>query len=246
VVDVEPSIVIDQRNSQITWEIQQRLQNAWRYNQWIHDLIDPYVGQRVLDAGCGIGNITRLFLDRELVIGVELLPEFCQYLRKTIGKAENFRLVECNLNDPGLMRLTAERIDTIICVNVLEHIEDDVYMLSRFRQIIQPSGTVALFVPAHPWLYGPHDAADGHFRRYTMRGLCQKLRRAELDIVTCRWVNFPGIFAWAMRSLFRRRTFTGGECRVFDRVVPLVAAAERLIAPPVGLSILAVGRKSGE
>jgi len=211
VVNTEPSSVIDQQNSQTTQEIQQRLRNAQRYNQWIHDLIDPYVGQRVLDAGCGIGNITELFLDRERVVGVELLPEFCQYLRKTLGSAESFRLVEGDLNDPDLAILAAEHIDTVICVNVLEHIEDDIGLLSRFRRILHPAGTVVLFVPAHPWLYGAHDAADGHFRRYTMRGLRQKLRRAELDIVACRWVNFPGILAWAMRSLFRRRTFAKGD-----------------------------------
>jgi len=244
-VNTEPSSVIDQQNSQITQEIQQRLRNAQRYNQWIHDLIDPYVGQRVLDAGCGIGNITELFLDRELVIGVELVPEFCQYLRKTLGSAANFWLVEGDLNDPGLTRLAAERIDTVICVNVLEHIEDDLGLLNRFRQVLQPAGTAVVFVPAHAWLYGPHDAADGHFRRYAMREVRKKLMSAGLSIEACRWVNFPGILAWALHALLGRRSFTRGECRGFDRIVPLIAGVERLIPPPVGLSILAVGRRSG-
>lgn len=226
------------------WQIQQALEKAEAYNRWLHDLLNPYVGQRVLDAGCGMGHITKLFLDRELVVGVEIAPAFCEHLRVTFGDRPNFRLVACDLLGTEIMDLVGERVDTVLCVNVLEHLADDLLALTQFRRLLVPGGLLVLFVPAHPWLYGAHDRADGHYRRYTRHGLADLLRRAGYETQACRWVNLPGIPCWLLNKLLRRHV-SEGQCSAFDHLVPLVARVERLAPPPVGLSLLAVGRVPG-
>lgn len=237
---LSPGLVVASAGA--SWEIQKALQQAPRYNRWIHDLIAPHVGRRVLDAGCGMGNITRLFLDRELIVGVEHSAEFCAYLEETLSPHENFVLVCGDLTDTATWSRLPADLDTVVCVNVLEHISDDVGLLARFRDALAPSGKVVLFVPAHPWLYGAHDEADGHFRRYTMRGLQRTMGRAGLKLVTSRWVNLPGIPGWWLNKCLRRR-FGEGQCSCFDRLIPPIVAIERVLPPPIGLSILAVGQR---
>lgn len=234
----------DGRAADATLAIQDTLRSAVAYNAWIHALLAPYLGCRVFDAGCGIGNLTRLLLpDAEVVIAYERRQDFCDIVRSELGTHAQLRVVQGDLATLDVTAFAAERIDTVVCVNVLEHIEDDVALLERFRDMLIAGGRVLLFVPAHPWLYGAHDAADGHFRRYTKRALRSAMLSAGLDVERLRWVNLPGIFGWWLN---RRRRCVGlddSQCRVFDRLVPIIAAVERWVPPPVGLSLLAVGRK---
>ena len=227
-----------------TLAIQDRLRSAVGYNAWIHALLAPHVGRRVFDAGCGIGNLTRLLLPgAELVVGYERRQDFCDIVRSELGAHPSLRIVQGDLNALDVTVFARERIDTVVCVNVLEHIEDDVTLLVRFREMLTPGGRVLLFVPAHPWLYGAHDAADGHFRRYTRQALHDAMINAGLNVERLRWVNLPGIFGWWLNRRRRCVGFDDSQCRLFDRMVPLIAAVERWLPPPVGLSLLAVCRK---
>ncbi len=232
------------RGADATLAIQDSLRSAVAYNAWIHALLAPHVGRRVFDAGCGIGNLTRLLLpDAELVVGYERRQDFCDIVRGELGTHPNLRVVQGDLDALDVTVFAPERIDTVVCVNVLEHIEDDVRLLMRFREMLTPGGRVLLFVPAHPWLYGAHDAADGHFRRYTKHSLRSAMVGGGLRVGRLRWVNLPGIFGWWLNRRRRCVGFGGSQCRLFDRVVPLIAAVERWFPPPVGLSLVAVGRK---
>ena len=225
--------------------IQIRLRSAGRYNEWIHSLLAPHVGRRILDAGCGIGNVTRLFLDQaELVIGYECRADFCELIQAELGARPNLRIVQGDLAHLDAATFAAEALDTVLCVNVLEHIECDVDLLRQFRAMLAPGGRVCLFVPAHPWLYGAHDAADGHFRRYTKGGLGEALGQAGLEVEVLRWVNLPGILAWWLNKLRRRVAFGDSQCGAFDRAVPVIARLEALFPPPIGLSLLAVAAQA--
>ena len=224
--------------------IQARLRGAVRYNEWIHSLISPFVGRRIPDAGCGIGNVTRLFLDHaERLIGYERRDDFCDALCRDLGGHSNFRVMQGDLRSLPTAELQQEDLDTVLCINVLEHIDQDIELLRQFKAILTPGGRVCLFVPAHPWLYGAHDAADGHYRRYTKRRLRDALKAAELTIETLRWVNLPGIAGWWINKIRRCDSFGESQCGAFERIIPVVARLESLCRPPVGLSLLAVGRK---
>lgn len=234
----------DGRAADATSAIQDRLRSAVAYNAWIHALLAPHIGHRVFDAGCGIGNLTRLLLpDAEVVIAYERRQDFCDIVRSELGTHPGLQVLQGDLNALDVSAFAAERIDTVVCVNVLEHIEDDVALLVRFREMLVPGGRVLLFVPAHPWLYGAHDAADGHFRRYTRQALKSAVVSAGFHVERLRWVNLPGIFGWWLNRRRRCVGFDDSQCRLFDRMVPVIAAVERWFPPPVGLSLLAAGRK---
>ena len=224
---------------------QTRLRSACRYNEWLYSLLAPYVGRRIFDAGCGIGNVTRLFLEKaELVIGYECREDFCESMRAEFSAHPNLRIMQGDLACLDAATFAAEALDTVLCVNVLEHIECDVGLLRQFGAMLAPGGRVCLFVPAHPWLYGAHDAADGHFRRYTKRGLRDALGQADFEVEVLRWVNLPGILAWWLNKIRRRVAFGDSQCGAFDRAVPIIARLEAICPPPIGLSLLAVAAKA--
>jgi hypothetical protein len=116
--------------------------------------------------------------------------------------------------------------------------------LRNFAGLLEPDGCVVLFTPALPCLYGTMDAADDHRRRYTRQDLARKLEDVGLAVVHQRWVNLPGIAAWWLNGkVLRKPLVSEGNYGLFDHLVPAIAVGERLIEPPIGLSILSIARK---
>jgi hypothetical protein len=135
-------------------------------------------------------------------------------------------------------------VETVLAVNVLEHLLDDVGALRRMAAVVEPGGSVVVFVPAYPSLYGPHDRAAGHVRRYVPRTLEAAISAAGLRVELLRPVNFLGGIAWwvAVR-VGGCSSPRSGMVKVYDRlVVPVVRLMERWWRPPFGQSILCVAR----
>jgi SAM-dependent methyltransferase len=218
---------------------------ARRYFAWQSEVSKSALGRRVLEVGCGLGNFTEHLLDRELVVGIDIDAKCIALHRRRFANQANVRQLTLDAQNPAFLNLREEGFDSIACLNVLEHIADDGLTLRRFAEVLQPGGRVVLLVPAFPALYGPIDANLGHYRRYTKRSLAAAAESAGLRPKTLRFMNVVGFFGWwANAKLFRREEQSGGQIEVFDRfIVPVQAALERWIAPPVGQSIFAVLEK---
>ena len=225
-------------------EMLRRLAKVDRYSEWIFEQFRPVVGQRVLDLGCGIGNNTQFFLDRELVIAVDLEEEALREIEKRFGERPNFRAQLLDILDPDASALAAEGIDTVFCSNVLEHIEDDVRALHAVRRILRPGGRLLLLVPAFQFLYGTVDAALEHCRRYSKRELKEKLMEAGFQLESLRYMNLLGMVAWFIDGrILRKRVIPDSHYSFYNKLVPVLAKIERMVRPPVGLSLIAVARK---
>jgi SAM-dependent methyltransferase len=151
----------------------------------------------------------------------------------------------CHLEECNRAELQRQEFDTIVCVNVLEHIHDDVHALSLFAEILGGTrGKVLIFVPALQGLYSQHDAALGHHRRYSKRTLRRAFAAAGLDVVAMHYTNPIGLLGW-MYNLYISGNIehSSSQVRLFDRfVAPWALPLERIVAPPIGLSLFAVGR----
>jgi len=125
------------------FEIQTRLAAVDNYNRWIASRFLPHAGPRLVDAGCALGNITQFFLDRELVIGIDIAADFVAAVERRFADRSNFRALQADVADPALPDLLAsERIDSILCANVLEHVEDDAGALAALRSLLVPGGRI--------------------------------------------------------------------------------------------------------
>ena len=220
------------------------VRNARGFNRWMHRQIAPFVGRRVLEAGCGIGNLTELLLDADRLVAADADPFYVEMIGRRFGHLENVRALPMDLARPtDYDALAGERIDTVLCLNVLEHIAADEAVLAEFFRLLEPGGHAIILVPQHPGLYAPIDAALGHERRYTLDELGGKLRRAGFEVVHRQGFNRLGALGWAVSGkLLRRRRLSPGQMKAFNRLLPLAKLVERAPGWP-SLSAIAVGRK---
>jgi SAM-dependent methyltransferase len=204
------------------------------------------LGRRVLDAGCGSGNITDLLLDRELIVAVDVWSEFVDIMRAKYAGLAHVHIHRYDLADPAIVDgLRDQELDSALCVNVLEHVEDHAGALGNIAALLPPGGRLFLLVPAFPSIYGRMDAADHHFRRYTKASLRATVAQLPWAIDSLRYMNLPGYFAWAlMGKVLRRSLLDEGTYGIYDRIIPLVRAAEERVAPPFGQSLVAVLRRT--
>lgn len=220
----------------------ERLAEAVRYNRWMFDRVRRWVGSRVLEIGAGIGNLSAFLVDRERVVLTDTRPEYLDRLRDRFATHPNVSVVRLYLpTDAGA--LNGESFDTIICLNVLEHVLDDVGSLSTIRTLLGEGGRLILLVPALPALYGTLDEALGHHRRYTRAGLAEKFAAAGLELRHIEYFNLAGAPGWWFTGrVLRRRVIPSGSFRLFDALVPLFRL-ERLIPWRVGQSLIAIGER---
>jgi 2-polyprenyl-3-methyl-5-hydroxy-6-metoxy-1,4-benzoquinol methylase len=222
------------------------MSEAHRYQAHVFGLIRPHVGRHVLEVGCGIGTMSRQLADvTEQLVCIEPNLNCAARARAALDGHPRIALRVCHLEDCNRGDLLEERFDTIVCVNVLEHIEDDIRALRLFHDIVAPTGgTVLIFVPAIQQAYGPLDAALGHHRRYTKRSLGAAFDAAGLDLVELKYTNPIGLLGWMYNAhVSRSIEHSPSQVRWFETLVaPWALPLERLVAPPIGLSLFAVGR----
>jgi SAM-dependent methyltransferase len=201
----------------------------------------------VLDHGAGTGSLSSALLNagaRTLVV-VEPDPELVTILRQRFGGQSNVEVVPGTL-DAYLRDVGPESVDCIVSANVLEHIEDDRACLATMRALLRPNGSVCLYVPARPELYGTLDHAVGHHRRYTRGELTEKLAGAGFDVRRAEYRNLVGVLPWLVAGRIMKKQSVGRtSIRLVDRVVvPLCCSLENVVTPPYGLNLVAIAVRS--
>ena len=218
---------------------------AVRYRRYQFELIEPHLGDSVLEVGAGLGDFAAQLTGRKRLVVADSDP-FCQWsLRTRLASRPEVEVQALDL--PGEIRVDPP-VDSVVAINLLEHIEEDVRALEAMASTVAPGGNVVLLVPGYPSLYGEFDRAVGHVRRYTPATLRQAVEAAGLQVTTLKPVNLLGGVAWwvAVRMGGRARP-TPAIVRLYDRlVVPLVRASERRFDPPFGQSVLCVARVPGQ
>jgi len=201
----------------------------------------PWIGRSVLEIGSGIGNLSAFLVDREQLVLTDTREEYLNRLRRRFAGRANVSVARLYLPDDD-RAVAGRRFDTIICLNVLEHIDDDTAALRALAEMTEPGGRIVLWVPAYMQLYGDFDRAVGHVRRYTPRTMTAAIRAAGLEPRVVKPVNLLGGIAWWVTV---RRGGVGTPdprlVRLYDRfVVPVTRLLERRVTPPFGQSVLAV------
>lgn len=220
------------------------LVEARNYYRALLNFFRPYVGARVVEVGAGIGTFSSYLLNlgtvRELTALEPAENLFPLLERRFAGDARVRCIKRCLQAD-----LAADNIDTLVSVNVLEHIKDDREFLRSAEHILAPGGTILLFTPALAALYGSLDRQFGHHRRYSKLGLAEGLRAAGFVIESLRYFDFPGLLGWFVAAkVLNRESLRPSDVRNYDRFVfSWAARLEHWCEPPVGKNLLAIARK---
>ncbi len=218
------------------------LEQSKKYSAWILDLIAPHVRGRILEVGAGRGTYSRYFAEHGHLTALEPSAANCAALRERLRGLSNAVVVNAQLDGsaaPG-------SYDTVVLLNVLEHIPDDHRALGDIYESLAPGGKMVLWVPAFEALYGTFDQRIGHYRRYRRNQLLGLVHNVGFQQVTARYANLPGFFAWWVVVRVLGRTPTGGHlASIYDRFfIPVIRRVERIVPPPIGQSLLVVAQRA--
>lgn len=220
------------------------MEGAGDYNRWLFDQCKPHLGQRILEAGSGTGNITKFCLDREQIVATDVADFYLTELSRLASNHKNVAVQKFDLLEESAARAIAkQKLDTVLSMNVLEHIEDDQMALINLNRVLQPDGKLVLVVPAHNLLYSAMDKNLGHYRRYNLEGIEPLLKKAGFKLVEGRYLNMLGALGWFVNGkILRKKLIPSRQLRAFDLLVKFLAI-EKVVKPPFGLSVLAVAKK---
>lgn len=211
-------------------------------NHWMYETIKPFVGHDVLEAGCGIGNLSEMMLNKESLTCLDIDPLFVELISRRFSHLENFTAIKqdiCELT-PEVLK---NKPDTVICLSVLELVQGDVQALRNFYDVLLPGGNLILMVPQHAGLFSRLDSRFGHLRRYDKKKLEQTLAEIGFEVRTVKDFNRVGFLGWLVFSrLLQEKELSGSMMGLFNFLLPIAKRLEFLNVVP-GVSIVAVARK---
>lgn len=221
---------------------------AVNYHRLIFEKFRPFLGNKIVEVGAGTGSFSELLTEAKPTSLALVEPsEMFESLKINSENlaVENVRLFN-NIFEEVRDKIKKEQSpDSVIYVNVLEHIEDDERELKFIYETLGESGRLFIFVPAFEWLYGEFDKAVGHFRRYTREDLENKCRAQKFKIIRSEYFDLVGIIPWWIKyRLFKSSSLNTGAVHAYDKfVVPLAGFFESRISLPIGKNILLVAEK---
>ena len=220
----------------------ERMSGARVFNRWMYERIARWIGQAVLEIGAGSGNLSQYLVDRRRVVLTDTEAWYVAHLERRFADRGSVEVAALQL--PETPRALEGAFDTVVCVNVLEHIEDDRASLEAMHRLLCPGGRLVLLVPALPVLFGSLDRALGHHRRYTPRLLRRRYADAHFRMKHLEWFNLAGVPGWwFVGRVLKREIIPTGSLALYDALVPLFRL-ERLLPWRVGQSLIAVGERA--
>jgi len=205
---------------------------ARHYNRWLFRVIKPHLVGRIAEVGSGTGTFTNMLVDEgHQVTTIDINPE---YLSQEV----------LDLQTKNLPRHLVNKFDTILALNVVEHLQRADQALANFSRLLKTGGKLIVLVPQGQWAYGSLDRSLGHIQRFDLAGLRRVISGAGLKVVLVRSLNFWGVWGWWWNSrIVKRQLLPAWQVKLFDVLAVPWLWLESFISPPLGLSLLAVATK---
>ncbi|MCX7008960.1 MAG: class I SAM-dependent methyltransferase, partial [Kiritimatiellaeota bacterium] len=214
-----------------------------RFNRWMADAIRPWVGDRVLEIGAGMGNLTEQLLPRSTYAITDIDPLHLHYLTNRYAGNHSISVQLLDVAEMVHFQGLENRFDSAVCLNVLEHVERDEAGMKNIYSALAPGGTALVLVPRSMKLFGSLDTVLGHVRRYTAAELEQKLKAAGFTVGKIFTFNRVGVPGWWLNGrVLKRKHFGRFQLKFYDTFVWLWRLLEYVLPWP-GLSLIAVARK---
>jgi len=217
---------------------------AVNLNKWIVELIQNHFGDEILEIGSGIGNISKLLPVRNFLTLTDIYPYYINLLQDIFSDKPSVNVQKLDIGQKPACEIINKKYDTVICLNVLEHVKDDNIAVQNMKAFLKQNGKMILLVPQYQWLYGTFDSELGHYRRYTQRGLRQLLESNGMVTVKSFNFNSLGIIGWWFNAVFfKKKHMSKFQVTIYDKIVPLLRIYEKFFSHP-GLSIINISQKN--
>lgn len=219
------------------------LEHVRRFNRWMSETIRPWIGSRVLEIGAGIGNITSELLPRDRYLASDLNPHYLTYLRNFAVGRPYLEVEHIDLEAPEDFEPWCGTFDTVVCLNVLEHVRDPAVALRNMASVLEPGGQLVLYVPQGQRLFGTLDEALGHRCRYSRKMLEEELKATGLELKHLQQFNRFAVPGWWLNAkILRRRHLGRWQLKLMDLGIPVIRLMDPLL-PWQGLGLVAVAQR---
>lgn len=222
---------------------------AERFNRWMFESISSYCIGSILEIGSGIGNISKLLLEKDGPLTLsDLRPEYCVFLKQRFRANQLNGIFQLDLsvtdfeeNYPQLLG----QFDTIVALNVIEHIEDDGIAVKNCKRLLKQGGRLIVLVPAFQVLNNSLDTELGHFRRYTKKSLTALLQKEDMNVTHTKYFNGTGIFGWWWAgAVLKSKIISTRQLKIYNKLVPVFRLIDKFAGNIAGLSVIAVAGKA--
>ena len=221
----------------------EQMQKATNYNQWTFDLFKKYIHGDILEVGCGVGSFTKLITDQsdfDSMYCIDISSAAIDHIKK-----RNFSK-EIKIECLDLMDAEGE-YDFIVCMNVMEHVKDDVNFFKKLLELLKPGGVLFHLVPSHQFLYSKFDEAAGHFKRYDKNMMRSFDTGENVKLIDQYYFNLIGALGyWAVYKILKSGDIndTEGEIGMFDKYIVPFSRNFLPLKTPVGISLISVYKKN--
>ena len=218
------------------------LNEAKKFNAWMYSKISANVGNSVLEIGSGIGNITEL-ISSKFIYATDFSNHYIRILEKRFSNESNINVMHfdiTNFNGENFKH----QIDTVICLNVLEHIDNDLLAIKNIYRILDTGGYLLLLVPYSNLLFCEMDRLLGHFRRYSKKSLSNLIRNSGFTLIELSHFNLFGGIGWFVNGkVLRQKILSGSSVNLFEKLVPIFRVLE-FLKIPFGASLICTAKKN--
>jgi glycosyltransferase involved in cell wall biosynthesis len=220
-----------------------RLESARKFNLWMGEMLRPYVGDRVLEIGAGIGNLTNQFIPREFYVASDVNPHYIHYLSSYAHGKPYLSVMHIDANVASDFAGLEGKFDTAMMINVLEHVHDEQGALRNLWSALAPGGRAVILVPSRPTLYGSLDHVLGHRERYTVSSLQAAIQRSGFRLEKLFDFNRCSVPGWWWNGkVLRKKTFSRVQLKVLNTIIPILKRIDK-VWPWQGLSLIAIAVK---
>jgi SAM-dependent methyltransferase len=220
------------------------------FNDWIYEQIFPGIKGDILEVGSGIGTFSEKIIWDLPNSNITLTDVSTRYVKQLEQKFchNNSRVssykLDLNSKD-DCQKIGYGKFDSIIAINVLEHVEHDEFALHQLYDMLGMEGRLIILVPCYRFLYNTIDNDIGHFRRYTKSDLESKIKNTKFSIDQLFYFNMLGVVGWYINgNLGKSPKINSTASKVFDRTVPLLKLVEKIIGRRIGLSLICYLKKT--
>ena len=219
------------------------LQDARRFNQWMGDTLRPYIGDNVIEVGCGIGTLTNQFIPRDHYLAADINPHYLRYMQAYAMGKPYLQVANMDATNEVDFDPYKQQFDTALMINVLEHVADEQAALHNLSYVLKKGGRCVILVPQHPKLYGTLDVVLEHRERYTDKGLRNSLEKAGFEVEKIFDFNRISVLGWWLNGkILKKSSFSRIQIKILEMLMPVIRRLDRFL-PYRGISVIGIGIK---
>ncbi|MGE5473056.1 MAG: class I SAM-dependent methyltransferase [Ignavibacteriales bacterium] len=221
-----------------------------RYSKWMYNMFKNHLGTRILDIGSGTGNmISHYVKDCETIVATDIFEHQIDYIIERFKNQNNLSAYLFDIGKDNINNFKSNNFNTITCINVLEHIENDIEALEKMKDLVCEEGKIIILVPAFNCLYGTMDKVCGHHRRYDPEVLKDMASKLDLEVIEDKYFNALGIIPWFLKGkvLKKKKTFSDElndiNSNFYNFASMVLEPLEKMIRMPIGISEVVIMKK---